>query len=84
MKCTLIVFIEAVACDRLTTASGTRLQITADLVERATGNSAIVTRREAEIVVAIAVANAVILLRVDDELNWFSGRTLFPMPARFL
>jgi hypothetical protein len=80
---TSIVFIEAIAPDRLPAASRTGLEIAADLVERATANPAIIACRMTQIVFAIAIPHAIILRRVYDELSGFDRWTVNAAPPRF-
>ena len=62
VKNSLVVFIKAIARDRLAPTTRTRLEIATELMKIATRNTAIVTLRELQIVLAIAVANPIIFL----------------------
>ena len=59
---TLIIFIEAVACDRLPTAPRTRFQIAAKLMEFAARHSAVVAAWLIAIVFALTIQHSIVLL----------------------
>ncbi len=76
-----VIIIKAVAANSLTATARTRLQITADIVERTARHSAIITFRNVQIVLAAAITHPGILLAVDHKMRRILHWALVAMPT---
>src|SRR5215212_4930397 len=78
----LIILVETVAGNRLTSATWARLKVAPNLMQLAAGHSAVVTLRMIQILRAFAVRHSIKLLRIDDEPFRIYLWLFIAMPSR--
>jgi hypothetical protein len=81
---TLSVFVKTITGNRLTATARARLQIATQLVKSATSNTTVVALGKAEVIFSFAIRNAIILLRVDNEMWRVIAASILAVPSWLL
>ena len=77
-----VIIVEAIARDRLASATWTWLQVTTDQVQLPAWDAPIIALHVIEVVSAFAISNAIVVLPTDRKPHGLDLRLLVAMPAR--